>query len=153
MSNTENFYKILCKYSINKNPKLALLEWDFISAFEDENQCICGKDIKENCVIENKNNKNQLVVGNVCVKRFMERDYTFIFSGIKKIEKGECPNKTFINYCYENGYLFENQKSFLLKMRGNKIKNKEKDKYKELTDLQNNFFKKIIYKLKKIKNY
>jgi len=142
-SNQHIFYEELLKNSINKDRKLAIEEWEFKYSFEEDNHCICGMPIKENCIIINKNNNKSLLVGNVCVNRFINKDCSFIFRGMKSINKDKVPNKLFIDYCFEKGYIYENQKDFLLKMF----------RKRKLTDRQNSFKMKILFKLKLRKRY
>ena len=134
---------ILIENSISEDLNSALLEWEYQFSFVKPSHCVCGQKIKENCVIENLHNLNKLIVGNVCVKKFFERDYSFIFKGITSIKKNKIPNKTFINYCYDKGYLYENQKDFLLKIH----------RKRNISILQEQFKNKILYKLSKINEF
>jgi len=136
-SDQAQFYKILCSNSVNKSPKLAVLEWEFVGTEEERTNCICGMPIKENCFIQNIKNHKTLIVGNVCINKFLEKDYSFIFKGVKACRQQKMPNKDFINYCFEKGYMFESQQKFLLNMH-------RKRKY---TPKQKEFKTKILYKL------
>lgn len=49
-------------------------EWKLVSIYDKPYQCICKHKILENCIIRNKNNNNELIVGNVCVNHFKEDD-------------------------------------------------------------------------------
>lgn len=98
-------------------------------------------------------NRNRLIVGNICVNKFMDQDYTFIFKAIRDLKENKKPSKTFINYCYDKGYIYEGQRDFLLNIRGGKIKNKGASKYKPLTNAQESFLSKILFKLKEMKRY
>jgi len=50
----------------------AKAEWKLLFIYDADGACVCGHAIVENCVIENKLNANQLIVGNVCVNQFQE---------------------------------------------------------------------------------
>lgn len=142
-SDMNEFYKILCKNSINKDPKLAVLEWDYEYSYVENNYCICGNKIKENCIIKNRKNNNTLIVGNICVYKFITKDYDFVFKGIRAVNKHQMPNKSFINYCFDRGYIFENQRNFLLNIF----------RKRKLTEKQKEFKLNMMYKLKLRKRY
>ena len=127
-SNQKQFYKILCSHSKNKDPKLSILEWDFRYSFLEENNCICGNAIKENCIIENNQTGYILIVGNICINKFLNKDVSFIFKGLNAIKKLESPNKSFINYCKDKGYISDFEYSFLINMfRKKKFTIKQKE--------------------------
>lgn len=142
-SSQENFYKTLCYYSENKDPKLAVLEWVADGVTEGENFCICNKQIYDNCHIINIHNNNTLIVGNVCIKKFLNKDFNFIIKGIKAIKQNKMPNKSFINYCFDKGYIYENQRDFLIKIH----------RKRKITSSQEQFKNKVIYKLKMLKKW
>ncbi len=41
---------------------------------EYASQCVCGKDIKENCYIHNEETDEILIIGNECIKKFMPKE-------------------------------------------------------------------------------
>jgi len=56
----------------------ALDEWEFISKtvlLHEHNKCICGKKIKILYNIVNSKNDNNLIVGSVCIKKFMKNNH------------------------------------------------------------------------------
>jgi len=71
----ERFESELLAYSVSDDINKALKEWDFVSTFKEETHCICGTPIIENCVIENKKNQERLIVGNTCIKKFLNQMY------------------------------------------------------------------------------
>uniref|UniRef100_A0AC34RDV8 Uncharacterized protein n=1 Tax=Panagrolaimus sp. JU765 TaxID=591449 RepID=A0AC34RDV8_9BILA len=81
----------------------AKLEWElkFIYKSNDET-CLCGqKPISELCVLRNNENGNEAVVGNVCVKKFMDMDQADkIFQAFNGVAKGKTKalNEEAINY-------------------------------------------------------
>ncbi len=138
-SNYSQFYKVLLENSVYSQFKEQVLsQWEHIHSVFENNYCICGMPIKENCIIENSLNGKTLIVGNVCVKKFLLIDKDFIFRGISSIKNNRIPNKEFINYCYEKNYIYENQKDFLL----------NKYRKRKLTIKQEEFKNKILFKLR-----
>lgn len=66
--------------------------------------CRCGHEpIVELCIIKNKLNGNEAVVGNVCVKKFLGIDNGELFQGVKRIQKNmnAAPNRSIIQYAWE----------------------------------------------------
>lgn len=82
----ENFMSEIIKNSDAETYDLAKEEWVSYgeSFIESDNHCICGHWIRENCIIVNTENGDELVVGNCCIKKF-------------KVVK-EHYNKTRLNY-------------------------------------------------------
>lgn len=48
-------------------------EFNHVPEPSHEAECVCGKDIKRNCYICDESDKDTLVVGNCCIKRFMKK--------------------------------------------------------------------------------
>jgi len=68
----------------------AKLEWELKDIYqEDEPEtCLCGHfPIIEVCVLDNKYNQNTVIVGNICVKKFIGLPSDKIFQSVKKIKK------------------------------------------------------------------
>ena len=68
-------------------------EWSLKEIYYKKNKepdaCLCGKyPIIEVCVIENKSNRHTAIVGNSCVKKFLDLSSGKIFQSIKKV-RGE----------------------------------------------------------------
>lgn len=142
-SNKTEFYKQLCFYSENKDYKLAILEWDYIYCYIQPNKCICGQAIKNNCVIKNRLNDNTLIVGNICINKFLEKDLSYIFKGIKQLDNDKLSNKDFIMYCLSKKYLSVYESQFLSDVNTKtKLSRKQKD-----------FKDKIVFKLKNLIKY
>lgn len=71
---------------------LAKLEWDLIDIQLNDysdgvEYCLCGHEIVELCFIKNRFTGRELMVGNVCVKKFLGIRSDKIFSAVKKIKK------------------------------------------------------------------
>jgi len=77
-------------------------EWRFVELFVVEGECVCGKAIMDNCVIEHVKTGERLIVGNVCVKRFLSIDYAPVFRGVKQAEAADYPvlNQAALEYLY-----------------------------------------------------
>jgi len=118
MSNSQNLKNYIIDVSEADNYEDAFREWDFTHAeiYEDGDHCPCGQPIKELCVIENRENGYITFVGNECINKFMQIDTGNIFDGLKRIMKDNTsnPNNDLINYAYESGYLYDNEKDFLM---------------------------------------
>ncbi|WP_175774159.1 hypothetical protein [Burkholderia anthina] len=66
--------------------------------------CRCGHEpIVELCILKNKENGNEAVVGNVCVKKFLGIDNGELFQGVKRIQKNinAAPNRSIIHYAWD----------------------------------------------------
>lgn len=71
-SDQEQLKENVIKHSVSKKWEKAKKEWNLITIYDQEGNCLCGHSIMENCVIRNKINRNQLVIGNVCINHFKE---------------------------------------------------------------------------------
>lgn len=138
-SNASQFFKTLCFHSKIKDPKVAVTEWRYLYSYTENSHCICGMPIKENCLIENVHNKKVLTVGNVCINRFLNEDYSFIFKARKSLIENKTPNKSFITYCYEKGKINNYEQDFLINtFRKRKLSSKQiKFKNSLINKLQN----------------
>jgi hypothetical protein len=72
-SNQENLKKLVIEKSNSDVWECAKTEWDLIFIYDKKSSCVCGHGITENCEIENRLNKNKLIVGNVCINHFKEK--------------------------------------------------------------------------------
>ena len=82
MKSESNHTKFIQELLLNSNSndyKQALLEWNLLYTITEENSCICGHPIQKNCILVNKYNRNKIVVGSSCVKKFFGRDYSDLF--------------------------------------------------------------------------
>jgi len=99
----------------------AKLEWVDINNFWwEENYCLCGHSIIENCEIVNTKNGSSAIVGNCCIKKFNKQlNSHLLFSGYRKILKDETKslNATLINWCYVKGILNEEEREFYMSIR------------------------------------
>lgn len=68
----------------------ARLEWEFVTLYKGngDDSCLCGHTpIIELCKLRNKLNNNTAIVGNCCVKRFLNLQTDLIFDAVKRIER------------------------------------------------------------------
>ena len=68
----------------------AQLEWEFATIYrgQGDDSCLCGHTpIIELCKLRNKLNDNNAIVGNCCVKRFLNIQTDLIFDAVKRIER------------------------------------------------------------------
>ena len=74
--------------------------------------CLCGHEIRELCFIKNKLNGNELMVGNVCVKKFLGIRSDKIFNALKKIKKDitASVNTETLQHAWERNWI--NQKAY-----------------------------------------
>jgi hypothetical protein len=96
-------------------------EWDLIGIemSEELDNCPCGQEILEHCIIKNRLNGNITYVGNVCINRFIGIATGNLFQGLKRIAKDHSanPNEDLIEHAQKFGYLYEKEYDFLMETR------------------------------------
>lgn len=85
-------------------------EWVLREVYEEDEPytCLCGHyPIKEICIIRNRYNGKEAIVGNVCIKKFLGLPSDLIFSAIKRISKDNSKslNTESIEYMNKRGWL------------------------------------------------
>jgi hypothetical protein len=116
MSHYELASKIIA-LSDSDNWDEAKLEWSLVDVYkEDEpDTCLCGHyPIIENCILRNRVNCNQAVVGNVCVKKFLGLPSDKIFDAINRISQdNERPlNAEAIDHAHRKGWISDWERKF-----------------------------------------
>ncbi len=100
----------------------ARLEWRLIGVELKLtwDSCLCGQRIKELCHIKNDTTGNFAYVGNVCINNFIGIDTGTLFDGLRRIFKDDTanPSTDLINHAHQLGYIFDNEKKFLLSLVG-----------------------------------
>ncbi len=96
-------------------------EWD-LTGFEyseEFDNCPCGQQIKEHCLIHNRITGRDTYVGNVCINRFIGIDTGNLFDGLKRIAKDNTANanEDLILHAYNLGYIYESEYEFLMDTR------------------------------------
>ena len=100
-------FKEVSKVGLNDEWDEIKKEWNLESVrIENEpHTCLCGKyPILEICTLLNKNNKEEIEVGNSCVNKFLGIDSDSVIKGVKKIKEdilNSVPKKL-IEKCYKN---------------------------------------------------
>jgi hypothetical protein len=95
--NAKKLANSIIENSISNDYKIACLEWVYNGFMPGDgiyrDKCICSHDIIHNNVIINTNTNQELIVGSVCIKRFLDND---IIKERAKIALGKhnrtCPN-------------------------------------------------------------
>lgn len=122
-------------------------EWEFLFVTKNsQGQCLCGKEIQNECHIQNQINKKRLVVGSdcltrVCVKGNYINEVTNLFSAINIFIKDKKLERLLINYCKDKGILNDWEYEFCLNTHS---KRKLSDKQLEKKEVINT---KILSKL------
>ena len=94
--------------------------------------CACGHPhLKELCYIRNKKNGNEVLVGNCCVKKFMELESDKIFQAVKR----KRVNPALVEYAAAHNWISPWERSFLLGVaRKRKFSQKQKAVYDRLSE-------------------
>lgn len=82
---------------------------------DDPETCLCGHyPIREVCVIKNKENGNEAIVGNCCVNKFIGLTTNKLFSSIKNVKKDNSKsfNADVIDLAYKRGIINDWEYSF-----------------------------------------
>jgi len=139
------FHSELCKNSKSTVYDLAVNVWThtLTRLNEDWLWCICGKRIKEQCIVRNKFNHKELIIGNVCINKFFNRNLNFYFDGLKSCINQETPNKKFIQLAYGCNIINNYEYTFMIDMF-------RKKKY---SDKQRHLKESIVNKLSKFTEF
>lgn len=98
-------------------------EWSLVEVYESEepDECLCGHfPIIEICVIQNKRNRNEAIVGNVCVNKFLGFPSDNIFRSVKRIAKDNTKSlsEDAINHAHAKNWINDWEKAFSLDTKG-----------------------------------
>jgi hypothetical protein len=87
--NSIKLKKEIINLSVSDEWEIAKKEWDVWTIFIEEgwDNCLCGQSIKECCVLRNKLNKHECIVGNVCVNNFLGITTDHLFKSVKSVAK------------------------------------------------------------------
>ena len=116
---TRNQYKLfkrVIELSVADNWAEARKEWEQIKITErqsdDLGACTCGHyPIKEEIQLFNRLNRNEIIVGNCCIKRFFDiKDFDKVFVALRE---GRV-NKFMIGDCFKKGIISFWESSFML---------------------------------------
>lgn len=118
----------------------AKLEWSLIDVFkEDEpDTCLCGHfPILENCLLRNRRNGNEAIVGNVCVKKFLGLPSDKIFQAINRIaqDNPRSLNAEAIDHAHRKGWINDWERTFYFNtMRTRNLSPRQRQKRIEIND-------------------
>jgi len=106
------------------------LEYIEMAGEGEDYSCLCTHPhIKELCYIANENNGNEALVGNCCVKKFMELESDLIFQAIRR---GKV-NSAMLGYAFSHNMITEWENNFMLGvMRKRKMTVKQRTVYDRL---------------------
>jgi len=114
VSNTHNKYalsKEIISRSVANTWDQAKLEWEWVGWFKETNPygtCLCGHSpITDHCVLMNRKNSERVIVGSVCVKKFLGLPADKIFHAIERIQEDPARslNAETIDFAYEQGWI------------------------------------------------
>ena len=118
-SNEYQLIKEIISRSVSGQWDEAKQEWHLSEIYREDEPltCLCGHTpIIEICVLKNKLNNKDAIVGNVCVNKFLGIASEQIFAGLRRIKKdinkGLSPAAT--AYSHERGWLNDWEKEFCL---------------------------------------
>jgi hypothetical protein len=120
---------------------VAKTEWALLEVYEAEEpeKCLCGHfPIIELCILQNSINRNQVAVGNCCVKKFIGLPSDKIFQAVKRIRKdfGKSLNTEAIDHAFQRGWLSEWEHNFYYDiMRKRSLTDKQKTKKLQINEL------------------
>lgn len=110
----------------------ARAEWELAEVYFQQDPpgiCLCGHiPIVEHCLLVNRLNGNEAVVGNHCVKRFLDIPSGPIFAGLRRIARntGTALNEAVIEHAYAHGWINNWERAFYLDtMRRRKLSRKQ----------------------------
>lgn len=119
-----NFDKLMSHILVLSVAKVfdhARREWNLIGieVSEDFDNCPCGQQIKEHCLIKNTLNGNTTYVGNVCINRFLGINTGNLFEGLRRITEDDSANANanLIEHAYKFGYIYESEYGFLMRTK------------------------------------
>jgi hypothetical protein len=99
----------------------ARIEWElesvFVSKLDEPGTCLCGHyPIREHCVLRNRENDNVVVVGNCCVRRFLDMPSERVFRGLRRIVRDveAALGPATVEFAHGRGWINDWERSFLL---------------------------------------
>lgn len=122
--------------SNNNNWKEAKNEWKLKSIYQKpKGKCICGKyPITDHCIITNKINKKELIVGNKCVNNFLKIKTNNLFPGIKRIiqDKTKSCSKDLLSHALTSETINEWEYKFYNSIQRKRTLSNKQEHYKVL---------------------
>lgn len=105
--------------SVAKTWDEAKLEWELYAIFhqDEPDTCLCGHfPILELCILRNRKNGNEAIVGNVCVKKFMGLPSDLVFQAVRRVSKdiSKALNADAIEHAHSRGWINNWERQFSL---------------------------------------
>jgi len=117
---TKNEFQLMeriVEMSVADSFQEAKLEWFLKAIYKGDDTCLCGHSpINNLCVLHNKKNGNETIVGSSCVQKFIGIDTQKLFASYALIVKDEKSylDEKFIEYLFEHEIITEWERGFLL---------------------------------------
>jgi hypothetical protein len=92
-------------------------EWDLKAIFHQTEpaRCLCGHTpILELCVLQNRKNGTEAIVGNVCVKKFMGLPSDRVFQAVRRVTNDATKplNEEAIEHAHRSGWITDWERDF-----------------------------------------
>jgi hypothetical protein len=119
VGNRFQLFKEIIDRSVADNWEEAKREWELEEIYHEDEPltCLCGHTpIIEICVLRNRRNGNDAIVGNVCVNKFLGIESDLIFQGLRRIQEdiSKGLNAAATLYAFEKKWINGWEKDFSL---------------------------------------
>jgi hypothetical protein len=118
----------------------AKAEWNLARIyFEEGGTCLCGHwPISQHCVIRNRVNGNEVILGSCCVKHFLDLPADRFFHSLRRVaaDLNRSLHKEIVSQAYEEGWINDWELGFYLDtIRRRRLSSKQKAKRAEINRL------------------
>jgi len=119
----------------------AKAEWSLADVYfaDEPGRCLCGHaPIVECCVLVNEANGNTVVVGNVCVKRFLGLSLGDVFAGLRRVARdpGRALTPAAVEHAHRRGWINAWERDFYLDtLRSKRLSARQRAKRREINEL------------------
>jgi hypothetical protein len=110
----------IVELSVAKTWPEAKEEWQLATVYFTETGqysiCLCGHSIRECCLLVNRHSGREALVGNCCVKKFLDLYTEAVFTGLKRIAEDptKALNPATIKFARSRGWLTAWECKFLI---------------------------------------
>lgn len=118
-ANQETLRREILQRSVSETWDSALAEWDLhrieFTSLREPEVCLCGHfPIVELCYLLNRHNGVEVLVGNVCVQRFLGIPSETLFRGAKRImlDPSKAASQGVIEYARRQGWITDWERDF-----------------------------------------
>lgn len=132
--------KCIINLSVAKTWDEAKLEWNLEAIYrqDEPDTCLCGHfPIIELCVLRNRFNRNEAIVGNVCVKKFMGMPSDIVFQAVRRVTQdlSKALNAEAFKHAHERGWINDWERVFYFDtMRKRVLSGKQAQKRQQIND-------------------